>query len=83
MQSILPASTKIYVFAIVIVAVCGPTYLLIWFLSRKRGKEWMKKMKRKVWQIHVAERSENVQREWLDDMHKRGKKEKGDVEKGE
>jgi hypothetical protein len=79
MQSILPTSTKIYTFAIVIIAVCGPTYLLIWFLSRKRGKGWIERMRKKAKQAYGIEKVGSDQGGWL----KRGKKKTGDVEKGD
>lgn len=75
MQSILPASTKIYVFPIVMVAVCGPTYFLIWFLSWKRGKGWMDWMKKNARHCYNAETSEGVRREWLDIIRKKDQKE--------
>ena len=83
MQSILPVSTKIYVFAIAMVAVCGPTYFLIWFLSWKRGKGWMDWMKKNARHGYNAETSEGIRREWLDIIRKKDRKKTGDVEKGD
>jgi hypothetical protein len=79
MQSILPTSTKLYTFAIVIIAVCGPTYLLIWFLSWERGKGWIEKAK----QAYGTEKAGSDQRGWLESMRKRRKRKTGDVEKGD
>jgi hypothetical protein len=83
MQSILPTSTKIYTFAIVIIAVCGPTYLLIWFLSWKRGKGWIEGMRNKAKQAYGTEKVGSDQRGWLKSMRKSRKKKTGDVEKGD
>lgn len=89
MQSILPASTSIHAFAIVIVCVCGPTYLLIWFLSRRKGQKFATATKRTAKHVLGADywtksRQEWVKRrEWLDKRKKeKGNRKVGDIEKG-
>ncbi len=81
MQSILPTSTKIYVFAIIMVAVCGPTYFLIWFLSWNKGKGWLVWTKKNARHGYNAENPEGASRKWLDIMCKKARKKTGDAEK--
>jgi hypothetical protein len=70
-------------FAIVIVAICGPTYFLIWVLSWRKEQKLLENAKKKASQVFDAKLWRKNQWELLRRKRSMGKPVSGDAEKGE